>query len=463
MSTIWSTNPMKTGVFLMLLLWQPVLWAGPKIQTWHTANGAEVLFVAAPEIPMLDVQVTFDAGSARDGDKPGRARLTNALLNEGAGEWNADQIAERLEGVGAELSNGSLRDMAWVSVRTLIEQPALDRALDTLAAILAKPHFAEDDLERMRKVMQVSLRRDEQNPGTLAQKDFYRQVFGHHPYAADSGGTEDSLVALTRDDVVAAYQRYYVAANAVVAMVGAVDRAQAEQIAERLTVGLPRGEPAPTLPPVKELDSAVVHQRVFPSSQTHIYLGQPGMRRNDPDYFTLYVGNHILGGNGLVSQLSEEVRENRGLSYSVYSYFLPMRELGPFMIGAQTKNASAQEALDAMRDVVQRFIDQGPTDEELVAAKRNITGGFPLRIASNSKILDYLAVIGFYDMPLDHLDTFNAKVEAVTAEQIRDAFRRRLDTGRLVTVVVGGESEPEATPVSASPAAAVAPATASDR
>jgi zinc protease len=172
------------------------------------------------------------------------------------------------------------------------------------------------------------------------------------------------------------------------------------------------------------------------------------MRRNDPDYFSLYVGNHILGGNGLVSQLSEEVRENRGLSYSVYSYFLPMRELGPFMIGAQTKNASAEEALEAMRQVVQRFIEQGPTAEELRAAKLNITGGFPLRIASNSKILSYLAVIGFYDMPLDHLDTFNAKVQAVTAEQIRDAFRRRLDLDRLVTVVVGGEAAPVATPVS---------------
>jgi zinc protease len=273
-------------------------------------------------------------------------------------------------------------------------------------------------------------------------------VYGDHPYATDSGGTEESLAALSREDLVAAYQRYYVAANAVVAIVGAVEREQAERIAAQLTADLPRGEPAPALPEVAGLGSAVLHQRVFPSSQTHLYVGQPGMRRNDPDYFSLYVGNHILGGNGLVSQLSEEVRENRGLSYSVYSYFLPMRELGPFMIGAQTKNASAEEALGAMREVVQRFIEQGPTAEELRAAKRNITGGFPLRIASNSKILSYLAVIGFYDMPLDHLDTFNAKVEAVTAEQIRDAFRRRLDLDRLVTVVVGGEAEPVPTPVS---------------
>ena len=421
----------------LLLLWLPTLWAGPKIQTWSTVNGAKVLFVNAPEIPMLDVRVVFDAGSARDGDKPGLTTLTNSLLSEGAGEWNADQIAERLESVGAELDSGSLRDMAWVGVRTLTEQPTLDKALDTLSAIIARPRFEPQDLERLRQNMQVALRQSQQSPGSVAQKAFYHQVFGQHPYAIDSDGTEESLKAITRDDVRSTYSRYYVARNAVVGIVGAIDRPAAESIAERLTGGLPAGAPAPELPQVDALSVPVLQQVDFPSTQSHIYLGQPGMRRKDPDYFALYVGNHILGGNGLVSQLSEEVREKRGLSYSVYSYFLPMREQGPFVIGAQTKNASADEALRVMRQVVQRFIDQGPTEEELLAAKRNITGGFPLRIASNSKILEYLSVIGFYDLPLDYLDRFTQQVDAVTVEQVRDAFRRRVDLNRLVTIVVG--------------------------
>jgi zinc protease len=166
------------------------------------------------------------------------------------------------------------------------------------------------------------------------------------------------------------------------------------------------------------------------------------MRRGDPDYFPLYVGNHILGGSGLVSLLSEEVREKRGLSYSVYSYFLPMRQLGIFQLGLQTKNEQAGEALQVMRETLRRFIDEGPSKEELQAAKQNITGGFPLRIASNSKIIEYLAVIGFYDLPLDYLDRFNERVEAVTREQIRDAFKRRVDPQRLITIQVGriGES-----------------------
>jgi len=430
------------GIALLLV---PAAWAGPKIQSWHTANGAKVLFVAAPELPMVDVRLVFDAGSARDGDKPGLTSLTNSLLPAGAGEWDADQIAERLEGVGAELDNGALRDMAWIGVRTLTEQPAMDVAIDTLAVLVSRPTFPPKELERQRQAMQVSLRKSEQSPGSVASKAFYREVFRGHPYAIDSDGTEESLKSLTRDDLLAAYGRYYVARNATVAIVGAVDRQGAEEIARRVTEGLPAGEPAPVLPEVHALTAALDQRVEFPSSQSHIYVGQPGMKRNDPDYFALYVGNHILGGSGLVSQLSDEVREKRGLSYSVSSYFLPMRERGPFLMQAQTKNSTYDEALQAMRDTLTRFMEQGPTEEELIAAKRNITGGFPLRIASNSKILEYLGVIGFYDLPLDYLDRFNDRVNAVTAEQIRDAFRRRVHPQRFVTIVVGGKPEPAAT------------------
>jgi zinc protease len=180
-------------------------------------------------------------------------------------------------------------------------------------------------------------------------------------------------------------------------------------------------------------------QRIdFPSSQTHVYLGQPGMRRGDPDYFPLYVGNHILGGSGLVSLLMHEVREKRGLSYSTYSYFAPMAVRGPMIMGLQTKNDQAEEARGVLLDTLQRFIDEGPTDDELDAALKNITGGFPLRIDSNSDVVSYLSVIGFYDLPLDYLDRFTDRVSSVTKEQIRDAYRRRVHPQRLAMVLVGG-------------------------
>lgn len=412
-------------------------WAGPKIESWTTANGARVLFVAAPDLPMVDVRVVFDAGSTRDGKTPGLASLVNATLTDGAGDWDADQLAERLESVGAQLGSGSLRDMAWVSIRSLTEKKPLEVAVSSLQAILGKPRFSSQDLERNRQAMLVSLRHAQQNPGTVAKKAFWKAVFGDHPYASDPDGTEASLREITADQVKDFYRTYYVAGNATVALVGDLDLPAARALSERLLGDLPRGKLPPALPATAALPESVEERVAFPSSQSHILIGQPGMRRGDPDYFPLYVGNHILGGSGLVSRLTNEVREKRGLSYSVYSYFSPMRVDGPFILGAQTQNAKAGEALSVARETLARFVEQGPTPEELTAAKQNITGGFPMKVASNSKIVEYLGMIGYYGLPLDYLDRFVERIDSVTLEQIRDAFKRRLDTGRMATIVVG--------------------------
>jgi zinc protease len=432
----------KYIVFCTGLLLSGWVTAVPQIQTWETANGAEVLFVEAPEIEMVDVRIVFDAGSARDGDKPGVTSFTNSLLSEGAGDWSAFQIAQRMEGVGAQLETGSLRDMAWISVRSLTESKALATSLETLAAVIAEPRFTEEDIERQRQSILAGLVQDQQSPGRLGNKRLYELVFGSHPYAGNPEGNIASVKAITREEIVATHKRLYVAKNAVVAIVGALSRQQAESIANQVTDGLSAGEEVAKLPPVQPLQTALDEQIPFPSTQSHLYIGQPGMRRGDPDYFTLYVGNHILGGGGLVSQLSHEVREKRGLSYSVYSYFLPMRQIGLFQMGLQTKNDQAAEALQVVRDTLKRFIKEGPTAEELEAAKQNISGGFPLRIASNGKIVEYLAVIGFYDLPLDYLESFTDKVTAVTREQIQDAFQRRIDPDRMVRVQVGRLSSP---------------------
>jgi zinc protease len=170
-------------------------------------------------------------------------------------------------------------------------------------------------------------------------------------------------------------------------------------------------------------------------------MGQPGISRDDPDYFPLYVGNHILGGSGLVSMLSDELREKRGLTYGVYSYFRPMQQLGPYQMALQTRNEKALEALTVLRDTVKNFVETGPSEAQLTAAKQNITGGFALRVDSNSKIADYLAMIGFYDLPLDYLDNFNDKVNAVTVAEIKDAFERRVNADKMLTVLVGGKTE----------------------
>lgn len=434
-------NTRKIAVFAVVavfgLLPATFASAAPAIQQWQTANGARVYFVPAPELPIVDVRVMFDAGGARNGGKGGLAQLTSGLLNDGAGDLNADQIAERFGDLGAQFATAAELDNATVSLRSLSKPEVLQPALDTLALILRQPTFPQDAFERVRKRMLIGLRQQQQSPDAIADKAFDKAMYGDHPYGAPPLGTEESLNALTRDDAVNHHSRYYVARNAVVAIVGALDRAQAQALADTLVGKLPEGEPAPALPKVNDLTASQSVTIEYPSAQTHILSGQPGISRNDPDYFALYVGNHTLGGSGLVSRLSEEVREKRGLSYSAYSYFMPLRDRGPFTMGLQTRSDQADEALKVMRDTLRTFVEKGPTAKELEASKKNITGGFPLRIDTNKKIVDYIGMIGFYNMPMSYLDAFIAKVDAVTLPQIQDAFKRRVQPDKMVTVVVG--------------------------
>jgi zinc protease len=414
--------------------------AGPEIQHWRTSNGAKVYFVPAPELPMVDMRIIFDAGAARDDGDDGLALITNGLLAEGAGGLNADVIAERFESIGAEFGNSSHRDMATLSLRTLSEPQFFDPAVELFNTILTQPDFPQKAYEREHNRLVLGLQQRKQSPGALASEAFYKAVFRDHPYHSQPSGNEESVNKLSIEKLKAFYKEYYVASNAVFAVVGDVDRAGAEALAERVFKGLPEGMPAKPLPKVEPLTKAKEIRIEHPSAQTHILMGQPGMSRGDPDYFPLYVGNHMLGGSGLVARLADEIREKRGLAYSTYSYFTPMRRKGPYTIGVQTRNKSAEETLKVLRETVRRFVEEGPTAKELEASKKNITGGFPLRISSNKKIIDYIGMIGFYGLPLDYLDTFTSKVEAVTIQDIKDAFTRRVHPDTMVTVLVGGMS-----------------------
>jgi len=415
--------------------------ASPKIEHWTLKNGARVYFVEARNLPMLTLNVVFDAGSARDPlARNGLSMLTNNLLNDGTGELDADVIAATFEGLGAEYGSNNDRDMAGISLRSLSDRDLLDPALDLFARVLAAPSFPAASFERERRRALLGLKQAEASAGDVAGKAFFARLYKGHPYALPPEGSAAGLKALTRNDLAAFHARHYVGRNAVLALIGDIKLSEAKKIAKRVLGGLPAGEAAPLLPKVVDVVPRGRAERVLahPSTQTHIMIGEAGMARNDPDYFPLYLGNHVLGGSGLVSRLAQEVREKRGLSYSVYSYFMPLREPGPFLLGLQTKNSQRAEALTVVRRVLKEFVEKGPTPEELAAAKKNVTGGFPLRIDSNRKIAQYLTVIGFYNLPLTYVDDFIPRIEAVTAEQIRDAFRRRVHPEHMLTVVVGG-------------------------
>jgi len=428
---------------LVLVLWTVCAQAGPKIETWTAANGARVYFVPTEGLPLVDIRVVFDAGSARDGAQFGLATLTSGLLDTGAGDWDADAIAKRLEGVGARLGTGASRDSAFVSLRSLTEPKLLEPALETMKAILARPSFSATDFEREKKNLLVGLKQREESPADLAGIAFFQKLYDDHPYAHPKEGNLDTVEKLTREDLQTFYRRYYVAKNALVVIVGEVDKAQAEAIAAGLLSALPEGVAAPALPEVAPPAAASMTRKFFPSAQTHVYSGVPGIKVGDPDYFPLYVGNHILGGSGLVSKISEEVREKRGLSYSATSYFYPFRVQGPFLMGLQTKNNTADEAVEVMQKTLRDFIQQGPAAKELEASKKNITGGFAMRLDSNQKLVDQVASIAFYGLPLDYLDTFIGKVDAVTAQEIQRAFKARIDPDKLQTVMVGAGANSE--------------------
>ena len=387
---------------------------------------------------MVDIRILFDAGTVREpAGKNGLAALVNNLLDEGAGGLDATAISFEFERLGARYSASSGYDYASVSLRSLSDPALLGPALLNLRRVIVAPEFPEKAVERQKQRIQLGIRRKQQAPAEIARDAYHAALYQEHPYALPLDGTRDSVESLSRQDIVDFHHEFYCARNARLAIVGDLSKEQAMTLAEELTGDLTEGRIPESLPPVEPLAQGRELRIEHSSTQVHILLGQPGIRRGDPDYFPLYVGNHILGGGGFVSRLYEEIREKRGLSYGAYSYFSPRRELGPFTASLQTRGDQQELALQVMRDTIRAFIDHGPTPEELGAAQNNISGGFPLRLDSNSKILGYLALIGFYGLPLNYLDTFVDKVNAVTLEQIIDAFKRRLHPDRFITVMVG--------------------------
>ena len=427
----------KRCVLFLLLGFIRVATATPDIQYWETDKGVRVYFVETHEIPMVTARVLFDAGSSRDGDQPGAAVLTNAMLAEGAGGLSADQISRGFDDLGANFGNGAGRDLGFVSLQSMSDPGQLGKAVENLRKVISKPDFPSAALERERSRTLTGIQQRQQSPAAVADDAFYSAVYGDHPYAHAPEGTEASVKALTRKNIEDFYHHYYTARNAVVALVGDLDRSRAEQFVARLFSDLPQGERAPALPDVPALKEAKTIKIEHPSTQKHILVGQPGIRRDDPDLFPLYVGNNVLGGGSMTSRLFEEIREKRGLSYSTYSYFLPMRQTGPFVASVQTRNNQAEESLRLLKQQLQEFVRNGPTEAELRATQKNLTGGFPLRIDSNKDILEYLAMIGFYGLPLDYLDKYTQKVMNVTTKQVQEAFQKKLSPDRMVTVLVG--------------------------
>lgn len=406
------------------------------IQSWKTAEGAKVMFVEARELPMFDLRLTFAAGSSQDQNHPGIALLTNAMLNEGVAGKDVGAIAQGFEGLGADFSNGAYRDMAVASLRSLSDSDKRTPALKLFAEVVGKPTFPADSLARIKNQLLAGFEFQKQNPGKLASNELFTRLYGSHPYAHSSEGDAKSLPGLGIDQLRAFHKRAYATGNAVIAIVGDLSRAEAEQVAAQVSTALPKGPGLPKLAQPAVPNAGVTHID-FPSKQTQIFIAQLGIDRQDPDFAALSMGNQILGGGSFGTRLMSEVREKRGLTYGVYSAFTPMQVRGPFLINLQTRAELGDGTLKLVQDILRDYLKTGPTQQELDNAKREQAGSFPLSNASNASIVGQLGAIGFYDLPLSWMEDFQQQSQALTVEQVKAAMNKHLDADKLVIVTAG--------------------------
>ncbi len=419
------------------------VWANLPIERTTLPSGAQVYVVSSMGIPMVDVQIEFDAGSRRDPQGlAGLASLTSGHFSKGVlalgslAALDENQLGEAWADLGATFGAGAGDDRMGFSLRSLTYPDLLPKAVALAAQQLSAPAFPASLWARDVERVSANIKEANTKPATIAGRRFNTAVYSGHPYGNELN--EASLRRITVEAMRSFYASHVRACRAKISVVGAVTQADAARLATQLLAGLPQGgcDQLPAVPEVPALAAAQNIQVPFQSAQAHVMIGQPGYKRSDPDFFSLLVANHILGGGGFTSRLTQEVREKRGLSYSVYSYFSPGLHAGQFAIGL-TRPDQAAQAVQVSREVLAQFVANGPTEAELQAAKDNLVGGFALRIDSNRKLLDNVANIAWVGLPLDYLTNWTQRVEKITSADIKAALQRKLQPDKMVTVVVG--------------------------
>ena len=407
-----------------------------QIEHWQTKNGAQVFYVYRPQLPILDVQIAFAAGSSRDGNKnSGLASLTTQMLNDGAGTLTEDQLASQLDALGANYSVQTDQDMSVLQLRTLTDANILNPAIHLFSMMASQPTFPETAFLREQKQAIATVQSREQDPQYLGSELFMRTLYGASPYADPVYGTINTLQTLTLSQVKDFYHQYFVSQNATIAIVGNVTETQAKAIAEELTIKLATGNKAANLS-APQVNPATAVSFKFPAQQTTVYLGELGVERGNKNYFPLLLANFCLGGD-MTSRLFNIVREQHGYTYNISSIFVPLQVPGPFYIFFQSQQKNVNQAIQLTKTILQNYIATGPTQNELDAAKQDLIGSFPLRIANNADITQYLLVIGFYHLPLNYLDTFQEKMSKVSLSDVQKALKEQLSMNKLIQVTLG--------------------------
>ncbi|HST95895.1 MAG TPA: pitrilysin family protein [Microvirga sp.] len=407
-----------------------------KVKTLVSPGGVEVWHVESNVVPLIAVAFVFEGGSAHDpADRPGVAQMLARLLDEGAGEYNSDAFQERLAGRAIELSFNAGNDAIGGSLKTLVKHA--DEAFELLRLALAEPRFDQDAIERVRAQTIAGLRYQQNDPGVMATRRFFEEGFAGHPYGRPTSGTPESVAAITRDDLVALHRAIITRGRVKVAVVGAIDAERLAVLVDKAFGALPDAKPLGLVEPttLRQLGARFVVDLDVP--QSVIRFGTQGVPWRDPGFIPAYVLNHILGGGAFTSRLFQEVREKRGLAYSVGTSLVSYRSAAMTWGYTATKNERVGEAMQVISDEIMRLKQEGPTDEELQKAKDYLVGSYALGFDTSTKIAHTMVQIAFEGLGVDYIARRNALVAAVSQEDIHTAAERLFGDGRMLTVIAG--------------------------
>ncbi|WP_092483677.1 M16 family metallopeptidase [Candidatus Ichthyocystis hellenicum] len=404
------------------------------VQHWYV-DKVPVLFIETSRSPILDISLSFAAGSAYD--PPGRsglASLVASLLAMGSMEKDEFQIADKFSALGASYSATVDTDRAVIHLRTLSDSAAIDEALRVVINFITQPTFLPDVVERQKRLMISHLKTEKSFPGFYAKRSLYRQVYSSHPYGVMP--TESSIASISAADIKRFYDQHYTKHSLSIAIVGHVSREVSDNIASRLLSGLPAGSKRHSLPRVRVLRGHV-EKVSFASRQTHIAMGVVAVSYDDPDYFPLLVANQAFGGDQISSRLALNIRQRRGLAYSVRTYLLPQQKKGLFGISLQTRDNRAEEAISAVKEELNRLVKDCFTDVEVNEAKERLIKDFSLRQDTNLGYLHALSLMGFYRLPPNWIESYGSHIRSVTRDSVCKAVRSHIKLRFLSTIIVG--------------------------
>ncbi|WLG12508.1 pitrilysin family protein [Psychrobacter cibarius] len=420
----------------------------PTIQQFKTKAGVPVRFVQTTALPIVDIDLRFNAGSARDGSISstgfGIANMTATMLTQGSKRLDENEFTRAVETLGINLNSSAYKDMFIVSLRSLYDDKHLLPAVDLMTQMLSEPAFDDSILARNKARLLVGLQQQKQDPNSLASIAFSEALYGEHPYAHPSAGTLESIPTIEKQQLIDFKNRYLVAANASVAITGNLTLEQAKKLAEDITSKLPKGQPATELPEPKPLSQAKHIHIPFPSTQTTVLMGQLGDKRaTDPQsqqkQTNFAVGNEVLAGGDFNARLMTEIRQNLGYTYGISGSMNPMLARGPYQIGFSTRNDKARAAIDASLAVINDTLEKGITSNEMRLTTDNLKNSFPMGFASNAGINGLLGMMNFYQLPNSYLTDYVKRVEQVKLSEVNQTMRDTLKPDDFLIVTVGQE------------------------